>query len=256
MERTSGTYRFNTLDPQCVPHAVFTRQGGVSTGAYSALNVGFHVGDREEAVRENHTRIQHQLGVAALRWVKQVHGAQVAHIVDGHQPAEPIAADGMITTAAGIGLLMRFADCVPIILYDPVRHVLGMAHAGWRGTVAGVAPAVVQAMGHTFGSDPADIIAGIGPAICGACYEVGPEVTTALREALGPAAEPALLPPPDPDGRPHVDLPAANRIALEGAGVQHIEVAGICTATSTGEFYSHRAEAGHTGRFAVVAALA
>ena len=148
---------------------------------------------------------------------------------------------------------MRFADCTPILLYDPARHAAGIVHAGWRGTVQGAAPSAVRAMQEAFGSNPADIQAGIGPSIGPDHYQVGEEVVEAVRAAFGTVEG---LINRAADGSAYLDLWAANRLALERAGVGQLEVAGICTATNTGEFYSHRAEKGRTGRFGAVIALA
>jgi hypothetical protein len=165
----------------------------------------------------------------------------------------PPQADGIITDAHDVPLVMRFADCVPVLLYDPVKRAIGLAHAGWRGTVAGIGPATVQAMVDTYGSRPADIVAGVGPSIGPCCYEVGPEVVAQVRETFGTTR--GLVEPETEAHGPHLDLWEANRRALEKAGVQRIELSGLCTACHTHEFFSHRAEAGRTGRFGVILVL-
>jgi YfiH family protein len=159
----------------------------------------------------------------------------------------------MVTDCPALPLTMRFADCTPILLYDPVRHAAGIAHAGWRGTVSGAAVSALHAMQSAFGTRPQDVQAGIGPSIGPDRYQVGEEVVEAVRRAFGTTD--GLIKRAD-DGSAYLDLWAANRLALERVGVRQIEVAGICTATRTDEFYSHRAEAGRTGRFGVVMALA
>jgi hypothetical protein len=148
--------------------------------------------------------------------------------------------------------MMRFADCVPILLFDPVRKVIGMAHAGWMGTVHGVPRAAVEAMQARFGSVPADIRAAIGPSIGPDHYQVGPDVVVQVRQAFG-ADTPGLL--TVNAGTMFFNLWAANSLTLEKAGVKKIEVAKICTACGTGEWYSHRAEKGRTGRFGAIIAL-
>jgi hypothetical protein len=148
---------------------------------------------------------------------------------------------------------MRFADCAPILLYDPARHVAGIAHAGWRGTVSGAAVSALLTMQAAFGSRPADVQAGIGPCIGPDRYQVGAEVVEAVRQVFGQTEGLIRY---ATDGSAYLDLWATNRLALERAGVTQIEVAGICTATHTDEFFSHRAEAGRTGRFGAVVALA
>jgi YfiH family protein len=157
----------------------------------------------------------------------------------------------LLTDKAGIPLMQRFADCVPLVLYDPSRRALALAHAGWRGTVQGVALEAVRAMVQAFGSQPSDIIAGVGPSIGPCCYEIGPKVATQVCSNLQQGE--LLL--PQADSAIHLDLWAANRRQLEAAGVGQVEVAGLCTACHTKEFFSHRAERGLTGRFSVMALL-
>jgi YfiH family protein len=160
--------------------------------------------------------------------------------------------DGLVTNTPNLPLVMAFADCTPIMLYDPVKQVAGIAHAGWRGTVAGVCQAAVQRMETTFDCAPADIQAVIGPAIGPCCYEVGNEVVAAVEAAFGTCDE---LFKPGKAQRPHFDQWAANELALRRAGVTQIEQARMCTACHVDEFYSHRAEAGRTGRFGAIIML-
>jgi YfiH family protein len=251
-------YRFDRLAGMSgLEHGVFTRLGGVSSGPYESLNVGSTVGDEPANVQVNRARVAGTMGVrdADTRTTWQVHSADVL-LIGGREPQDwpPPKADAIITDRVGVPLIMRFADCVPVVLYDPVRHALGLAHAGWRGTVTGIAPAAVEAMRDAFGCRPEDLIAGIGPAIGPCCYEVGPEVVAQVRDAFGDAD--SLIHRPSPNGRnPRFDLWEANRRALREAGIEQVEVAGMCTACNTHEFYSHRAEAGRTGRFGLLAVL-
>jgi YfiH family protein len=149
--------------------------------------------------------------------------------------------------------MLRFADCTPVWLYDPVQRAIGLAHAGWRGTVVGAARATVAAMQSAYGCRPADLLAGIGPAIGPCCYEVGEDVAQAIDGAFSEAAGRLLS--PQTNGKWHLDLWAANRHTLMQAGVQQIEVAGICTACHTDEWFSHRAERGRTGRIGALIGL-
>jgi YfiH family protein len=237
-------------------HGIFTRLGGVSRAPWASLNVGGTVGDDQGAVRENHRLVYEALGVDGSRacTVWQVHSAD-AVLVNGPVPHRRwlARADGMVTACSGLPLTMRFADCTPILLYDPVRHIAGIAHAGWRGTVLGAAVSTLKTMLSAFGTRPQDVQAGIGPSIGPDRYQVGEEVVEQVHQAFGTVD--GLIRRGE-DGSAHLDLWAANRLALERAGVTQIEVAGICTATRTDEFFSHRAEAGRTGRFGVVLALA
>jgi hypothetical protein len=152
---------------------------------------------------------------------------------------------------------MRFADCVPILLHDPKRGVIGVAHAGWQGTVIGVAAAAVEEMQSAYHSNPEDILAAIGPSVCQNHYEVGGEVVEKVQEAFGQDANKVLsrgnggLAP----GKAYFDLWSANRLMLEQAGVRQIEVSEICTACQPEDWYSHRAEKGKTGRFGVLMGL-
>jgi hypothetical protein len=149
--------------------------------------------------------------------------------------------------------MMRFADCVPLVLYDARRHAAGLVHAGWLGTVRKAAAAAVQAMNRVYGSRPADLQAGIGPSIGPDHYEVGADVQARVREAFGEASEAFLQ---DVGGRLHFDLWSANRWLLEREGVDNVEVAEVCTACQPADWYSHRGERGRTGRFGAIVALA
>ncbi len=236
-------------------HGVFTRLGGVSRPPWDTLNVGGTVGDAPAAVQENHRRIYAALGVDAAHvcTVWQVHGAETIYARQPRADRRWLArADGIITDQVGLALMMRFADCVPILFYDPTHKAIGLAHAGWRGTVLGAAESTLRAMQHTFGTRPPDVQAAIGPSIGPQRYQVGEEVVEAVQKAFG---ETDGLIRRAADGSAYLDLWAANRRALERAGVLQIALAGLCTASHTDEFYSHRAEKGRTGRFGVVMAL-
>lgn len=251
----SGQLTYYTFDSLDLPHGIFTRAGGSSAGQWSSLNVGGSVGDDPDHVRANRESMRNalKLDYAQVRTTWQVHEATV--IVGDEQPQnfdDPPRADAIITQNEGIGLEQRYADCVPILLHDPVRKAIGLAHAGWRGTVAHVGPATVNAMSRQFGSRPSDIWAGIGPSICAEHYTVGGEVIDAIRGAFGDSA--GLL-SQDAQGKTHLDLWAANAVALQRTGVGHVEIGGLCTACNTDDFFSHRAEAGRTGRFGALLSL-
>lgn len=249
-------YQFESLAGQAdLTHGLFTRLGGVSAAPWTSLNLGGTVGDDPEAVNENLQRAYHALDLDPQRacTVWQVHSADTVLVHGRAANRRWLArADGMITDRRGVPLTMRFADCTPIVLYDPDHHAIGLAHAGWRGTVQNMAGRIVQAMQAAFGTQPEALVAGIGPAIGPERYQVGPEVVEATVQAFGVTDE---LVRRDADGSATLDLWAANRVALERAGVRQIEVAGICTASRTDEFFSHRAEHGRTGRFGVMIAL-
>lgn len=239
-------------------HGIFTRHGGASRGAFDSLNTGGTVGDDVTAVRQNHERMYDALSVdgnrACTTW--QVHGADV---VIAHGPVEGrrwlAKADALITDVPDTPLVMRYADCVPLLFYDPVQAAIGLAHAGWRGTVRGMGAMTVQAMQQAYNSHPADIQAVIGPSISGDAFQVGEEVVQAVEDYFGTLD--GLMQRDPADHTAYVDLWQANRLDLERAGLpaENIEISGICTYHCTNDFYSHRAENGYTGRFGVVMSL-
>lgn len=237
-------------------HGIFTRCGGVSEAPWSSLNMGGSVGDDPAAVRQNHVLMHEALGMNqnAVRTVWQVHSADVVTAADvTHDPQQLIKADGIVTDELDTPLTMRFADCTPILFYDAVKGIIGIAHAGWRGTVQGIGAQTVQKMVSLYGCNPADIQAGIGPSIGPKHYQVGEEVVAAVQGYFGTTD--GLIHRDVADGTAYLDLWAANRLDLERAGVEQIEVAQICTAEHVDEFFSHRAEKGRTGRFGAVLSL-
>ncbi len=188
---------------------------------------------------------------------EQVHGDVVARVSaeDGGRGAlrrdDAIpGADALISNTPGFALVMFFADCLPILFSDERHRAIGLAHAGWRGTVRDIACRTVRAMVDAFGTDPADLRVDLGPAIGGCCYEVGPEVADLFR-AIDPAAVVDRAP------RAHVDLIAANRSLLERRGVpaSAIHESGQCTACRVDTWFSHRAERGNAGRFGAIIGL-
>lgn len=253
-------YTFDLLDEAGVLNAAITRRGGVSPQPWDSLNVGGTVGDDPVRVTENRRRAFQALGktIESQFDVWQVHGAEV---VCAHTPRRPDEAhqkaDAILTDQPGVTLFMRFADCVPIFLFDPFKKVVGLAHAGWQGVVRQTAFYAIQAMQRSYGSSPANILAAIGPSIGPHHYEVGPEVAAQVRQTFGADAAELLQPSGNQngDGRAFLDLWSANRLILQRAGVRQIEIAGICTACGVDDWYSHRAEQGRTGRFGALIAL-
>ena len=246
-------YRFETLDQEEVLHAVLTRRGGVSQGPFATLNLGHTVGDTLEAVEENHQRVFTALDLRRDRTVSpyQVHSANVRWVSQAHAGTVQPGIDGLLTDTPGLALLFRFADCVPILLFDRRRRTIGLVHAGWRGAAKGVVKEAIAAFAHHAGSRPEDLWAGIGPAIGPCCYRVGSDVARAVARAC-PADAPIVH---RKDGGVYLDLPGAVRAQLTAAGVGEVEMSGICTACHTDEWFSHRAERGRTGRFGVVMML-
>jgi YfiH family protein len=235
-----------------VDHALFTRRGGVSRSPFATLNVGHTVGDDLSAVKVNHER-----ALGALGWRRedvatchQVHGANVEIVGLDDRGQVCLETDALVTDQAGVVLMLRFADCVPVLFYDRRRRVIGLAHAGWRGVPAGVVPATVRKLNEVFGCDPSDLWTGIGPSIGPCCYEVGPEVVEQVSAVMN-----GCQPFQRVKERFHLDLWAAVESQLKEVNVGQIEVAELCTACHTAEWFSHRAENGKTGRFGVVIGL-
>ena len=245
-------FTFESFDAAGVKHGIFTRQGGVSPQPWASLNLGGSVGDDLRNVATNRDRIFEAMQRApeSVCAVWQVHGSEVV-CCDRPFPlyTDPHKADALLTDKTDVTLLMRFADCVPIMLYDPRHKVAGLVHSGWPGTVKRVAAAAVETMQARYGSTPADILAGIGPSIGAHHYPVGQNVIEQVHSAFGADAPPLL---PTTDNATHFDLWAANQLILNQAGVQQVEIAGLCTACHTENWYSHRAEQGKTGRFGMV----
>lgn len=247
-------FRFQCLsDVSAVVHGISTRRGGVSRPPWATLNLSLTKGDDPAHVAENQRRVCRALHVAPETIVTafQVHGTRVAVVTAAQRGQQQAQCDALITDTPGVALMLRFADCTPVLLYDPRRRAIGLAHAGWRGTVAGVAAATVTAMTQAFGSQPADLVAAIGPAIGPCCYAVGDDVISQVHTHL---AQPDTL-LSQVNGHPHFDLWAANAQQLQHQGVPTIEVAGLCTACHRDWFYSHRAEQGRCGHFAALLAL-
>ena len=259
LERTeaNGLIYYRHATWATLRHGIFTRHGGVSAAPWQSLNLGASVGDSPTAVTENRRRLLAHFGLEHARvgtlWL--VHSADVLQLdappsVNGQMPQ----ADALITDQPDVPLLLRFADCVPLLFYDPARAAIGMAHAGWRGTALGIAAQTIQAMQNAYGCSPSSIQSIIGPSICGACYEVGAEVMAAINRRFS-EEDLANCASPSANGRWLLDLPAVNRLEMERAGLQHIHDATPCTACHCEDFFSHRAEGGRTGRFGALLCL-
>jgi YfiH family protein len=245
-------FKFASIETR---HALFTRHGGVSPAPWGSLNVGGTVGDDLARVRENRILSFEALGCEpeTMFDVWQVHSADVV-CARAPRPLDESyrQADIILTDNPHVTLFMRFADCVPILLHDPRRSVIGIAHAGWMGTLRDAGVAAVDAMQKNYGSNPADIVAAIGPSIGPDHYEIGADVILQVMQKHGDEAELFLK---SHHGKIHFNLWEANRAALERAGVAEIEVSGICTACHTEDWFSHRAEKGRTGRFGALMSL-
>jgi polyphenol oxidase len=243
---------FASFRDPAVRHGVTTRAGGVSTGPYASLNLGASVGDSHDAVLENRARLARSLGFEPSRLVTtpQIHGKGVMVVDEATAPAAlQTRADILVSRGRGFLLMQRFADCVPLVLWHKAAGIVGVAHAGWRGTAIGVAERAVEAVAE-LGGDPSGVRIGIGPSIGPCCFEVGQEVVKQI-----PGAEDASS--TGPTGRPHVDLWEVNRRQLVAAGVpeDQVEVAAVCTRCRPDTYFSHRALGYPAGRFGAAIGL-
>ena len=278
-------------------HGVFTRLGGYSTTPYEGLNASYSTGDTFENVVRNRLLALQALGIeefpCATLW--QVHGAEVAtldterevwddwrgdwthrsYVLEEQELVWTMKprrkADALITRQRGVTLALSFADCTPLLFYDPVERAIGLAHGGWRGTARGVALATVEAMGEQFGCRPEHIYAGVAPSIGSCCYEISETVYKLYMGELEfdelPTAEKyrekvresAVFSTKQLAERTSLRLDIRetnyNQLLMAGLLAEHIEMPGICTGCSTDLFFSHRMEQGKTGRFPVVLAL-
>lgn len=237
---------------------ISTRLGGVSKDQFSSLNLTTGRGDSRENVRENLSRIAAAFGTDLQHCVcsHQVHEACVRLVraedagMGVLRPSEWESADGIITNEPGLLLATFYADCVPLLFVDPVKRAVGASHSGWRGTVGRIGAVTVRQMQAEFGSDPSDILVGIGPSICADHYEVSEDVAEEFRRAF-PGREKELLLDLGNPGHFQLNLWEACRITLLESGVrpEHIHVTDVCTACNPELLFSHRASAGKRGNF-------
>jgi YfiH family protein len=257
-------FTFRCFDPwQPVMAVVSSRHGGVSSDGKATLNLSYAVGDVPERVTENRRRLVEAIGINGTPVIcaAQVHGCNVA-VVDesaaGAGFSGPMSAiqtvDALVTDRPNLALWLGFADCVPIVVYDPDRPAIGIAHAGWRGTLLEVSRCLIETMQAAFGSRPAALRVAIGPSIGPCCYEVGPDVEAAFRDRWRALSVPIFRHAGD---HRHLNLWEANRRSLLAAGVpaEQIALTNTCTACEVGDFFSHRAQRGQAGRFAVIVGL-
>lgn len=262
---------------ECLTHAFSTRTGGVSTvyrpslsAGQGDLNLGFTPQDDAEAVRENRRRFLSALsanGIDRFALLRQQHSAIIHVLNDPSALADDFTApgvlqgDGVMTNRPGTLLAIGTADCMPVLVFDPVRRVVAAFHAGWRGTVARIVELGVGTMRQQFGSNPEDLLAAIGPGIGPASYAVSEELRHVFQSQFAYAEKLFTAVPeqssPTAGSQLYLDLPRANRQQLLDAGlrVENIDVLGQDTAANTAQFFSHRAERGFTGRMLSVIGL-
>lgn len=242
------------------------RDGGVGKAPYHTLNCAFHVGDRPEDVIANRERVASELGFTLADWTcgEQVHSANIAVIGEHQRGAGSLDresgiqdTDGLLTDVPGVMLTSFYADCVPLFFYDPVHQAVGLAHAGWKGTVAGIAGSMVERMLETFGSRSEDIVAAIGPSIGTCCYEVDEKVMTHVHDLEKHFLGNEQYSPSDwyiakDGGKSMLNLKEMNRHIMIKAGIlpTHIECTSWCTSCRNDLFFSYRKDGGTTGRMA------
>jgi len=244
-------FTFPVLDDLGIIHAFFMRYGGVSSEPWKSLNLATSVGDSRVNVIENRRRITESLGLEqdSIYDVWQVHSNKV--MVTTHPrdlETSHKKADAIITDNPQVSLMMLFADCVPIIFYAKNRNLAAIAHAGWQGTVKDIVGNTIEELIQRFLCDPDEIVACIGPAICTNHYPVGIDVIKSIKELFDAETDVGYY----KDEQFYLDLPHANELLIRQKGVNQVYQSGICTAENTSDWFSHRGEAGNTGRFAAV----
>jgi copper oxidase (laccase) domain-containing protein len=229
-------YKFKSFENQGLYHAVFTRHGGFSPSPWHSLNFGASVGDNLHRVKQNREIALKSINLRPdnVFDLYQVHSTEIVTTNRPLYPNEPHQkADAILTNQPEVILMMRFADCVPILLFDPVNRAIGIVHAGWIGTADQISKFTVLRMVSVFGTNPSNIM-------------------DRIHTSIGDKAEQCIL---YKDGKTYLDLWKTNKIILNDVGVNNIEVSGICTFCNLDDWYSHRGENGKTGRFGVVFGL-
>lgn len=241
------------------------RAGGVSRQPYDSLNLAYHVGDDPSDVLANRGLLLEALGFEPDSWTcgEQVHGNQVVVVKEEHKGkgyADRSSAfqntDALVTNVRGVLLTSFYADCVPLYFMDPVKKAVGLAHAGWKGTVQAIAEEVVATMEREYGSNRGDIYGAIGPSIGDCCYEVDGAVMEKVRAVLQGISDEIdtsrIESPSINEERTMLNLKELNRIIMIKAGIlpTHIECTSWCTSCHSDYFYSYRKEGGVTGRMA------
>ena len=251
-------------DTGLVTDGFSTRLGGVSEGCFSSLNLSFDRGDDRAAVAENFRRMGEALGVRCEDMVlsQQTHTTNIRIVTDEDRgkgitrERDYTDIDGLITNVLGICLVTTYADCVPLYFLDPVKKVIALSHSGWRGTVGKIGKKTVELMHDNFGSDPADILAAVGPSVCQDCYEVSADVIDRFKEVFDRSAWDELF-YEKPDGKYQLDLWKANEKIFLEAGIRkdHIAVTNVCTHCNSEILYSHRAMGDKRGNLCAFLAL-
>jgi hypothetical protein len=240
-----------------------TRIGGVSTEHLYSLNLGFSRGDKEENVKTNHEIIAKAIGFSAENIVSshQTHTTNVRVVTKAdcgkgiYRPRDYEDVDGMITNEKEVVLATYFADCVPLYMVDTKNKAIGLSHSGWRGTVGKMGKVTLEKMKETYGTNPRDVVACIGPSICRDCYEVSEDVAMEFKSVFPENISEILT--DKGNGKYQLDLWQANRLVFQEAGVrkENIFVTDICTCCNTEVLYSHRGHHGKRGNLAAFLTL-
>ena len=250
--------RYNELS-----HCFTTKHGGVSNGVFTSLNMAFSRGDENSHVVTNYERVTQELGIKTsdLVFSSQVHKDFIrrVEIEDKgkgiYKESDISEIDGLITNQRGIGLVTFYADCVPLYFYDPVLHVIGLSHAGWKGTVAHIGAKTLQKMKLEYGTNPSNVLIGIGPSIGGCCYEVSADVKKQFDLSFNDDIIAKVA--KQVKDKFLIDLWEANRLSLIEAGIkpENIEISNLCTKCHQDRFFSHRVMGNDRGSQVAIMAL-
>jgi YfiH family protein len=247
-----------------VTNVVTTRAGGASAAPYEGLNFGFRSGDDPGAVLENRAAVAQILGIEPEFYTaaEQVHGSAVALVRAADRGRGAVAwedtlrgMDALVTNEPGLPLVILTADCVAISMYDTRGNAVAMVHAGWKGTLGRIVEKTLAVMSSEYGTRPADVVAGLSPAVGPCHYQVGEEVAASFRTEFGPDAEDFFV--KGDAGRIALDLWKANLAQLAAAGVppDRAEAGRLCSACDPARFYSYRRDGERTGRMAGIIEL-
>jgi YfiH family protein len=254
---------FSHFEKHGLIHGISTRLHGYSDHPFNSLNLGLHTGDIRETVLRNRYLFANAVGInpEAVVTAQQVHEDTITVVTasDKGLGAKDYSkayssTDALITAETGVPLMLFFADCVPVLFFDPVRRIIAISHAGWKGTVARIAAKTLTKLQAEFAVNPRDCLIGIGPSIGQCCYEVDETVIDRLRQEFSDTWSDFVSPKKN---RWQLNLWEVNRRQLldVGANEDNIVVSGICTSCNTQLYYSHRAEHGATGRLGAVVQL-
>ena len=241
--KKQGTLEYLTAEGITVPHCFTTKKGGVSTGVMAGLNIAIKDGETKENVRKNLEILGNAIGfgIDDLVLTRQIH-SDIVRVVNrndcnGYIHRDYPECDALVTKTAGVALMIFTADCTPLLFHDPVTGAVGAAHAGWRGTASQIGARVVEAMVRSFGCDPANIRAAIGPNVGFCHFETDADVPEAMIASYGDEVKAYIRPQGE---KFYLDLKAINALSLRRCGVTQIEISDDCTMCRPDKYWSHR----------------